>query len=69
MRFFDAACDQRLGSWCFFRGSDPAPVFFFLEDPMRIRMRVNSTRIRNHALIYPDNITIILTFIANEKKS
>ena len=47
----------------FFEGRIQIQIQFFLD----CRIRVNSTRIRNYTMTYPDNISIILTFISKEK--
>ena len=46
-----------------FRGLNPDPLF------LDGRNRISAYRIRNHALILPDNISIILKFILKEKSS
>ena len=52
---------------CGFGSSDPDPIFicFFY---CRIRIQVNSIQIRHPALIFPDDISIILTLITKEKR-
>ena len=63
-------------------GADPEPIRVFLEGRIRIRffygrnrvrfflggwIRINNTRIRHHALIYLNDISIILAFTSKEK--